>query len=711
MLGRMMVSALALTGAAYAQTPEAGEQSQPEGCPPHPCSTAPPRATADRVVFEASSFAQYSPQTALDMVRQTPGFSLDGGDDRRGFSGAVGNVLIDGVRPSTKSQSLDGILSRIPANQVVRIEVLRGAAVAGDASGQATLVNIVRTPTAGSGVYAAGFELTSRDVFAPQGELSYSGRSGTLEYSLGASIYSQFRDLPGARQLFLGPAEVYAGRVETPSPRDYREASITGNLAFPLLGGRLAANGQVDWNRFHADNDFYFFDEADDPARSLLQVFEERNLGYEFGVNFDRDFGAWSLALIGLANNGAYESEEDGVFLDGLGALDSAYLQDVEQDTAENIARATLAGPLARRHRLEVGGEIAFNSLEQRLEFTSSPIPPGPIPNANVLVEEERAELFASHNWRPSEDWSLETRVAWETSTLTFTGDTNQTVDLSFWKPSIQLSHTFGGNDQVRLRLYRDVGQLDFGDFVSAAAVADSLLAGGNPNLVPQTAWIAELGADLRFDGGAALNLTLQHREIRDVADVVKITDNAGTPGDPSDDFSYDAPGNIGDAELEQLSVNFSTPVSFVPGGRLTIEGLIRNSEVTDPITGLPREISYTPDTELEISFRQDLTGLRLAWGVDYEKQGEFQAYRFNEIDINEEGPWVDAFIETTALPHNMKLRLTAANVFAGSINRDRRFFGGDLTPDRNDPLVARDLRERHFRRAPWFILSLSGTF
>jgi hypothetical protein len=708
MFGRMMVSALALSGAAYAQTPEAHEQAQPDGCQPQPCSTAP--ATADRVVFEAAAFAQYNPQTALDMVRQTPGFTLDGGDDeRRGFSGAVGNVLIDGVRPSTKSQSLDGILSRIPANQVVRIEVLRGAAVAGDASGQATLVNIVRTPTAGSGVFSAGFERTSRDVFAPQGELSYSGRSGTLEYGLSASIYSLFRDVPGERLLYTGPA--YAGRVVTPSRRDYREASITGNVAFPMLGGRLAANGQVGWNRFHADNDFFFFDVADDPTRSLLQVFEERELGYEFGLNFDRDFGAWSLALIGLANHGAYESEEDGAFLDGLGAPDAAYVQDVEHDTTENIARATLAGPLAPAHRIEFGGEVAFNSLEQRLNFESTPIPAGPIPNANVLVEEERAEVFASHNWRPAQNWSLETRAAWETSTLTFTGDTNQTVDLSFWKPSIQLSHAFGGNDQVRLRLYRDVGQLDFGDFVSAAAVADSLLAGGNPDLVPQTAWIAELGADLRFEGGAALNLTLQHRAISDVADVVKIVDDNGTPGDVSDDFTYDAPGNIGDAELNQLSLNFSTPVSFLPGGRLVIEGFIRNSEVTDPITGRPREISFTPDTELEVSFRQDLTSLRLAWGIGLEKQGEFQAYRFNEIEINEEGPWVDAFIETTALPHNMKLRLAAANVFSGSIRRDRHFFGGDLTPDRNDPLVARELRRREFHQAPWFILSLSGAF
>src|SRR5262245_26704376 len=196
MIGRMMVSALALTGVAYAQESAPPSASEAQATAP---ATAVATSSSDRVAYEAAYFAQYNPQTALDMVNQTPGFALDGGEDRRGFSGAVGNLLVDGERPSTKSQSLEGILSRIPANQVVRIEVLRGAAVAGDASGQSVLVNIVRVPSAGSGVYSGGFELTSRDVPAPRGEVSYSGRNGQVEYGVGASIFSQYRDLPGWR--------------------------------------------------------------------------------------------------------------------------------------------------------------------------------------------------------------------------------------------------------------------------------------------------------------------------------------------------------------------------------------------------------------------------------------------------------------------------------------------------------------------------------
>lgn len=56
------------------------------------------------LVFDPAFFADSRPDTALDMIARLPGFGLDTGDsDRRGLAGTAGNVLIDGVRPSTKS--------------------------------------------------------------------------------------------------------------------------------------------------------------------------------------------------------------------------------------------------------------------------------------------------------------------------------------------------------------------------------------------------------------------------------------------------------------------------------------------------------------------------------------------------------------------------------------------------------------------------------
>ena len=105
-----------------------------------------------------------------------------------------------------------------------------------------------------------------------------------------------------------------------------------------------------------------------------------------------------------------------------------------------------------------------------------------------------------------------------------------------------------------------------------------------------------------------------------------------------------------------------------------------------------------------------------MAWGLSYFKEGEAQAYRFNEIDTTEEGPWVDFFVETTALPYDLKLRFDVLNLTPGTIDRERRFFGtpGDGDPsndDRNGPLFQYQRRTMQLDDAPFYQLQLSGVF
>ena len=67
--------------------------------PPEPAPRA--RARAER---DAAFFVEARPETA--------------------YPGSGGNVLVDGVRPTAKADALDAVLDRIPASDVVRIEVL-----------------------------------------------------------------------------------------------------------------------------------------------------------------------------------------------------------------------------------------------------------------------------------------------------------------------------------------------------------------------------------------------------------------------------------------------------------------------------------------------------------------------------------------------------------------------------------------------------------
>src|SRR5690606_35946833 len=87
-----------------------------------PAQGAAPVEREDGVLVYPPEFvAAARPNTALDMVQRLPGFSIDQSNQVRGFSGAVGNVLIDGARPASKNEQLSDILGRIPAGQVERI--------------------------------------------------------------------------------------------------------------------------------------------------------------------------------------------------------------------------------------------------------------------------------------------------------------------------------------------------------------------------------------------------------------------------------------------------------------------------------------------------------------------------------------------------------------------------------------------------------------
>src|SRR5437763_15761853 len=117
------LAALLAGTSAFAQTPGAGEI-------PKPAATQASRTT----VYDAAFFAKYAPRTAYDIVQRVPGFTLDlgatqtqqGSVDVRGFAGTAGNVVINGQRPSTKAETLDVTLQRIPAQRVLRVEVGAG---------------------------------------------------------------------------------------------------------------------------------------------------------------------------------------------------------------------------------------------------------------------------------------------------------------------------------------------------------------------------------------------------------------------------------------------------------------------------------------------------------------------------------------------------------------------------------------------------------
>ncbi len=662
---------------------------------------------ADHVIYKANYFVQYNPRHALDMVEQTPGFTLSDSNNRRGYSGAVGNLLIDGLRPSTKSQSAPDILSRIPASQVVRIELLRGAAIAGDPSGSSTLLNVVRQRSTGGGIWSIGGEYGATPDIGPRGSAAYSGRNGQIEYGVSASTLTRYREDDAYRREF-DVDRIETRYRDTPEFRHQVDWSLEGDVAMPLWGGRIGGTAQFTVEEFESDRLFTDTDPSGALTSTQMADSEEDYVQGEIGINYDRPVGIWDLSLIGLINREKNTSDDITI----RRSADRTIVRNTSQSRTREIGETILRGTVdtaSAHHSVQFGVESALNTLEQEADFfenRGSGFQPVEIPNANVRVEEERAELFASHIWTPNEKWAVESRLAWETSTLTFTGDTDQSVDLSYSKPSLQITRSLSGNDQLRFRLYRDVGQLDFGSFVSAVSISENRIDGGNPDLKPTTSWRAELGADFRFANDAALTVTLAHHRLQDVEDQVLIVEPGPNPGDSPIRFA--APGNIGDGKRTQLDVSFLYPLDFIlTGAQISVSGSRVDTEVTDPLTGRSRDISGISERSLDFEFRHDIASIRTAWGFTWEKGRESRNFRYDEIRDTETDTWITAFVETSALPNNLRLRLLIEDIGRRATTDEIRYF----EPDRTGMISGFESRYLERASAPWILLELSGQF
>lgn len=120
----MRLISLTAIAAALSAFP-AGAQDAP---PPAPAAASGAPGAA-RQLYTPADFARYAPNNAYDMLDQVPGFLIRDNEQLRGLGQASGNVLFNGERPSNKGDDMYTQLSRIPAGNVERIEIVDGASL------------------------------------------------------------------------------------------------------------------------------------------------------------------------------------------------------------------------------------------------------------------------------------------------------------------------------------------------------------------------------------------------------------------------------------------------------------------------------------------------------------------------------------------------------------------------------------------------------
>ena len=188
------------------------------------------RATGKRVYVPAD-FVRFAPKNALDMLRQVPGFTILEAVEERGLGQASENVLLNGQRVSNKSGGAVGELEKTPAANVERIEIVNAATldIAG-LNGQVANI-IVKADKKASGQFSwrPEFRAHFTDPILTRGDISYSGKTGPIDYNVGLNS-------GGSRSGAGGPTTIFdAADV----PFEFRDDAWHSNYDNPKLSGRF----------------------------------------------------------------------------------------------------------------------------------------------------------------------------------------------------------------------------------------------------------------------------------------------------------------------------------------------------------------------------------------------------------------------------------------------------------------------------------------
>jgi len=597
--------------------------------------------------YRPEYFIPVRPGTAMDMIRWLPSFTFEDTRDQRGLAGAIGNVLVDGQPPTSKSDTLAMVLGRIPASQVDRIDIIVGSAPGIDMRGRAAIANVVLKKTV-----------------APQGAATLTGnrlQDGRTGVEFLANIARKTEATTSEASVTListaerGPIfgrglqvrrDMHDGTIfeaDAQSKIRVQVAAPTGAFEFPFANGRLRANGSYR----------YIDGQLEETAtvrgtgtRSSRTSHDKQGLG-ELGLRYTRNLSTRSTLETQLLQR----SSSSDTFTDNKRPGQSSQFTQ-SQTRSESVLRSSLRFKQSGRLTVEFAGEGAFNTFDTTALETAAGLA-RPLPAADVEVTEGRGEIGATVTWKPNGTYGVTAGLKAETSTLRATGDVNLQRDFTYAKPRIILTWSPRKNTQLRLRSEYEVSQISFSNF-AAAVEYNGVVRAGNPGLRPRRAQVTEAVLEQQFWTGASLVTTLRHQAIRDLVDT-RLAPGFGT--------SLEI-GNIGRARWTDLSGTVTLPLKRFGFDGVMVKGSLTRTwtQAVDPTTAQRRRISDAADLNGDAHIVYDLPRWKLNLGVDYLYGGASLAYDPTVVEKTTAYKRLGIFVEYRLQP-NLTARLEVQNL------------------------------------------------
>lgn len=707
---------------------------------------------ASIVTYQRDFFVEYAPVTLVDMLQRVPGAQeilnrnrqQRGGpgaqnQGERGFGSGGDQILIDGKRLSGKSNNINDTLGRISAEQVERIELIRGAAAGLDVQSQGLIVNIILKEGISNSTTFWNFKSETKEGGSPdfQALVSHSGSRGSLDYTLSAArtANNSFQYRP---EVWNEPDGRVANERVIDNFSQERGYRFNGNFDYSFEGGAvLRLNGQYEGEDQYRDEDRI---QTGDNPYYWRWINDDTEENWEVGGDFSTKLGVLGDFKALFVINRRKE-DENAIRYDDQDTSPFIY-QDEDELTIrkEKIVRAGLTNPIGSKMSLEFGGEAAINTFDKSFESQrrSDSADPFEVAASDIVeIKENRYEIFANHTYNVSQKLVIQSSLVTEFSNIIAENlfpdgslldrrDTNFT----YFKPRVNVRYDITGTDQVRLTAEKKVSQLDFGNFVTRYDQRIEQFQYGNTSIRPEQLWEFLAAYEHRFpNDGGSFEIEGFYRDFTDKITRVDFTeyyDFGFNPIDNFNDFAALNPdqalrdyvddqgegfvsksGNVASSHTYGANIKASVRLGFIGAPNAVISGnyTYEKSSIMDQFTFLNRPFQRQSVHRGNVSFRHDITDIGLAYGgrLSMSSDGATQ-------DINFYWPFSPQLNASVFMEYNItrriKLRMDAKQLTGVRGFSDQRIF--------SDHRGFNDLRyivDRKTEVPRELEISLSGTF
>lgn len=539
----------------------------------------------DRVSYDVQADPESKAMTAMDMLRKVPLLSVDGDDNIQLQGSGDYRIFINGKPSPLLASNPKDVLRSMPANSILKIEVITTPPSKYDAEGLAGIINIITTKNTTDG-YNGTINARYSNPWGPNTNISAQVKQGKFGFSGSAAIGHQSINTidNGNTRLTYDPASAdqTSTLLQTGTNTwggNWRYGS--GQISFEqdslhlLTGTFNFEHGNYVQN--YTKNSFFTDNQTNNQSYALLSLGGFGWRGVDLGLNYQLGFAHHKDELLTMSyqySSSAYSKNATALLSEQVNFTQPNYNQFNNNGTKEHTAQIDYVNPL-KKWNIEAGAKAIFRNNFSDFESgnydeATDSFPVDLTKTNNFNYHQNVFGLYNTYQYK-TDKWTFKAGARAEHTRVDANFiSSNSGLNMNYTNvvPSISIMRSVGKNNSFTLgytdRLQRP-GIYQLNPFVDRSSNLQ-IVNVGNPVLKPVVSHLLEFGYNMIGKGSLNTKVSYMYAN-NNIENVTRVL------SDTLSENTYDNVGHFKIARLNlsgsypftpKLSVNFNTGIFYV---------------------------------------------------------------------------------------------------------------------------------------------------